>query len=748
LLAGVDEEEDYDNPIDNPEGILRDLRPIAPGTTAGHALDALDGNYFKGNEIEFLARLKDIVVINDEAHHIHEVKVAGEVMEVEWQKSLNEIAARKGDRFIQIDFSATPYNVTGSGQKRTKHYFPHIIVDFDLKTAIHKGLVKTIVLDKRKEIASQELTELDFKAEREGNTVVGLSEGQKVMLRAGLQKLKILEKQFVEFTKDKSGMSNKHPKMLVICEDTKVSPYVVEYLRDYEGLDEGDILQVDSDKKGDIPKSEWDDLKRRLFNIDSFEKPKVIVSVLMLREGFDVSNICVIVPLRSSEAPILLEQIIGRGLRLMWREPDYNDIKNENRVRLLQKKQEPSNYLDILSIIEHPKFIEFYDELIKEGLVSEAGEINDDKESVIGDLINVRLKEDYKDYDLYFPIIVQESEEIIVHKKLTADSMLPYDIFPLHVLKKLASQKDDTFYSEEVTVKTRFGNYEVSADVFNSKSYNEYISKIIAAISTSIERVGHRKNKRFPFMQINNAELAAVIDKYIKTRLFKQVFNPFEDNNWRILLLTKSGIVEHIIKEISKAIYELQNNVEVTDAVVLKKFFSEIDSMKMRENYSVEVSKSIFERLPYPSNKGGFEKDFMLFCDTDSEVDAFIKIKENLHTFAYMNYVRKDGMIASYYPDFIVKLKDEIYLVETKADRDLDNQNVLNKEKATLDWLKRINKLKPEDRMNCKWNYVLLGDTAFYAQKNNGASVRDILHLQRLTRYKVEGDLFSYFEDI
>ena len=53
--------------------------------------------------------------------------------------------------------------------------------------------------------------------------------------------------------------------------------------------------------------------------------PKVIVSVLMLREGFDVNNICVIVPLRSSQAQILLEQTIGRGLRLMWRGDEQID---------------------------------------------------------------------------------------------------------------------------------------------------------------------------------------------------------------------------------------------------------------------------------------------------------------------------------------------------------------------------------------------------------------------------------------
>ena len=60
--------------------------------------------------------------------------------------------------------------------------------------------------------------------------------------------------------------------------------------------------------------------------MDRHEKPRVIVSVLMLREGFDVNNICVIVPLRSSQAQILLEQTIGRGLRLMWRDAEYNDL--------------------------------------------------------------------------------------------------------------------------------------------------------------------------------------------------------------------------------------------------------------------------------------------------------------------------------------------------------------------------------------------------------------------------------------
>ncbi|WP_207554499.1 hypothetical protein, partial [Mycobacteroides abscessus] len=150
---------------------------------------------------------------------------------------MSEIASTKGRRFTQIDFSATPYNEVGAGKSKGKAYFPHIVVDFDLNAAMRAGLVKSLALDKRKEIAA---LPLDFKAERdEQKRVTGLSNGQRVMLQAGLKKLQILEEQFAPVD------PAKHPKLLVICEDTNVSPHVVEYLQS-TGLSDDDILRVDS----------------------------------------------------------------------------------------------------------------------------------------------------------------------------------------------------------------------------------------------------------------------------------------------------------------------------------------------------------------------------------------------------------------------------------------------------------------------------------------------------------------------
>lgn len=737
----MEQEEDNteeESPLDNPSSAVRDVFPIRPGTSGGNTLDSLDAQYLSGREIDYLAGLPDLVVMNDEAHHIHENKSYGEVKEVEWQKSLNKIAAHKGTKFIQVDFSATPYDVTGSGQNRIKHYFPHIIVDFDLKTAIRAGLVKTIAIDKRKELVEQHL---EYNAIRENGVVVGLSDGQKMMLRAGLHKLQILEKHFTEFSTDPSGVSNKHPKMLVMAEDTTVTPFVEEFLKG-EGLGDEDVIRIDSNRKGEVSEAEWLEIKQRLFNIDKHDRPKVIVSVLMLREGFDVNNICVIVPLRSSSAPILLEQTIGRGLRLMWREPEFEDVKTESRHRLLVEKREPKTYLDLLTIIEHPAFIQFYDDLLAEGLIGELDQDPTKGRDVLGDIIKVGLKENFQIYDLYWPSILKDAEDELVEVEVDSEKLAPFTAFPLENLKKFFARDGEKFISEEMTVKTRFGEYVVDAALFKSQSYNEYLQKIVHVVVNRMVRISQRKNKVFPAMQINNVAIVATIDRFIRTRLFGEPFDPFADNNWKILLLKNGIVTDHIVKEIGKVIFEMQQAVKPTEAKVGKRHFSEITELRMRENFSLPIAKTIYERLPYPSNKGGFEKDFMEYADTDGDVESILKVNEYYHAFAAIFYIRTEGLTSSYASDFLVKTKNKLYVIETKAEKDLNEQNVRQKQLATLDWVRRINALDPEERMDREWAYVLLGENHFYRLKENNASIEEICDLVVMKKGTAEGKLF------
>lgn len=461
----------------------------------------------------------------------------------------------------------------------------------------------------------------------------------------------------------------------------------------------------------------------------------------MLREGFDVNNICVIVPLRSSSSYILLEQTIGRGLRLMWREPEYEDSKRENREKLLIKKEEPNNYMDILSIIEHPAFIEFYDRVL-EGAIGKVKELPK-KERVVGDIISIGLKPNYQDYDMFWPIIIHDKEEELAPTELSLENLEKFPI-SLEELKPLIKQKGDVFKSEELTVKTKFGEYNVTADIFTAKSYNVFIQKIVNAVSEVPVKVSKNKIKPFPLMQINSFMIAKLTDEYIKHKLFEIDFNPLEDNNWRILLLTEARIIQHIVKNVAKSIYDLQNSLKINEAKIVKIYFSEIPEIKIRETYVLEVAKTIYPKIAFPTNKGGFEKAFIEFVDSDSKVKSFIKINEHIHDFSNVIYIRDDGLLAHYYPDFMVKIGDKIYLVETKAERDLNNQNVKSKRLATIDWTDKINELKPEDRMDCTWSYVLLGETTFYSMSDKGATTEEILEYAKLTKAKVKGTLGDY----
>ena len=734
LLAEDEEEDEPDSALDRPDIAVKELLPITPGTSQGHSLEELDNQYMRGQELDYLSSLQDLVVFNDEAHHLGEMKKSDQVVEKKWQEALDKIAEIKKDHFMQVDFSATPYIVTGSGQSRVQNHFPHIVSNFELVDAIKEGLVKTVAIDKRKEFGAIPLEDLEFKAEREGKQVASLSDGQKLMLRAGMQKLNILEEEFTNLD------STKYPKMLVVCEDTKVVPLVVTFLQQ-EGYSEDEVMEIHSTRKGDVSEAEWKVIEQRLFDIDRHKKPKVIVSVLMLREGFDVNNICVIVPLRSASSYVLLEQLIGRGLRLMWRGPDYDDIRAENREKLLVKKEEPDSYIDILSVVEHPNFIEYYERVLA-GMVGKVSE-EPTKTRVVGDLIKVGLKLNYKDYDLFWIIILQDKEEELAVPDLSIDKLEPFQM-KLEDLRSLVGRKGDTFYSEELTVKTTFGEYTVTADIFTAKSYNSFIQKVVNAVSVIHVNARGRKSRDFPVMQVNSALIAKLTDDYIRHKLFRQEFDPLVDNNWRVLLVAQQNLIKHIVSNIAQAVYDSMKNLKVNEAKIVKKYFSEVPEIRIRETFALKAAKNIYEKIAYPSHAGGFEKDFIEFIDSDSKVKAFVKINEYYNDFANIIYVRDDGLLAHYYPDFMIRACDHIYLVETKSERDMSNQNVKNKRIAAIDWVDKINELPPEERMNCDWSYVLLSQNTFEMMKKQGANTCEILEYTKLTKAKVRGTLGDY----
>jgi type III restriction enzyme len=713
----------WDAPAARPAAdvIARHVLPLVPGRATGNALDMLDRRWSRGNVLAFLAALPDLMVFNDEAHHIHEVKSAGETSEVEWQKSLMRIAANKGRRFAQVDFSATPYNDVGGGRKKRKVYFPHIVVDFDLKAAMRLGLVKALVLDKRKEIGA---LPLEFKAERDEAGNPRLSEGQRIMLRAGLSKLRKLETDFARID------PQRHPKMLVVCEDTTVTPLVAEFLQD-EGLHVDDVLTVDSGRKAELGEKEWAPLRQRLFDVDRHAQPRVIVSVLMLREGFDVSNICVIVPLRSSQAQILLEQTIGRGLRLMWRDPEFADIKRENRERI-NAGEEPGSLIDILSIVEHPAFQSFYDELVNEGLVGSTGD--DEGPTGTGDLVAVELREGYEAYDFALPFILREADESLDHAPIDIHSLPAFSGMSREQLSGLLG-KGDTFTSQDLQSSTLFGDYRVEGAVMNVSGYNEFLSRLTRRVGQSLHQPLPKGNRiaehiATPYLQVNTVALATALDEYVRERLFGEAFEPFANENWRLLLL--QPIVDHVVKVFGLALVSAEERATIGDTEVRHRWLSEVPRLMMRETTSMEVGKCIYARQGWPARSGGLERAFIEWAHADSTIEAFCKVSENRHEFARMRYVKDDGLPAFYFPDFMVRTADAIYMVETKSQQQTTHPNVQRKLKAAATWCRRINELPPYDRTGREWHYALVGESLFDDWRRKGARLAELLAFARI----------------
>lgn len=703
-------------PLENVASIVQGILPLYPSTA--NDLEKLDRAIKAGEEREYLSTLENLCIINDEAHHIYD-----DDKDLKWEgiiKYISQAIVKNGGRFMQCDFSATPYIDKKLKKQNVKIHFLHIIVDFDLKTAIHSALVKNISLTQRNILSSIE--SLDFRARRDSEgKILGLSQGQEVMIDAGLKQLELLEKEFIKLD------SSKYPKMLIMCEQQEVVEFVEQYL-ETKGLGGESVLSIHSGKKNEIGEQEYLRIKSRLFAMDKHKEPKVVISVLMLREGFDVGNICVIVPLRASESAKLIEQTIGRGLRLMWRDNAGALMRLEN-LKALQNGQKPANYIDHLVIVEHPSFQRFYDEMIKNHLVF----VDTDEQgggSVTGDMLYVGLKPDYEAYDMAWHRVVSSHTQTRLNERLEALLQKPlahFSAFSLDGLKKIAGTKE-RFILENFTTQTQFGGFEISAELFNAGAYSEFLRVLCESIAGKLERSGGNvSGGKGLSVRLQGVEhlLIKRIDRYIRYELFKESFNPL-DSSWRVLCLKDVG--EHIIKVFLELLQELESTQESIEMALESRYFSEVEGFRHREQFCLDGIKSIYTHTPFPSNKGGLERVFIEWIQKQGDIVRFVKILESKHSFAYIPYIRADGVLGRYFVDFMAEGEREVYIIETKSQKDLRAEDVVRKKRAAISYVEQVNAALAI-RGQKLWRYVLVGEGSLHSIIARGGGIDDLVSL-------------------
>ena len=266
--------------------------------------------------------------------------------------------------------------------------------------------------------------------------------------------------------------------------------------------------------------------------------------------------------------------------------------------------------------------------------------------------------------------------------------------------------------------------------------YNDYLARMVTRISTSLTTPITKSSKvfanqsKFPYLQINKSQLAEWIDSYIRIRLFEKQIDPLEDENWRVLLL--DPIANHINSVWARQLLAFDEQDTIAEPELMHRKLSEISQISMRQTFSIPVNKCIYERLRYPSRNGEFEKQFIETADRDAEVERFCKIDEHKHSFLRLRYINSEGATSFYHPDFLVKIGDTIFLVETKATGQGDHPNVKRKSRDALAWCEKINQLLPNDRMNALWSYVLIEQNKFGEWLSRGASLKEILELAKI----------------
>jgi len=269
--------------------------------------------YIGQSYFDYLAALPDLVLLMDESHRYR--ASAG-------VRAINELKPLLG-----LELTATPFVETTKGPLP----FKNVVVSYPLAQAMEDGFVKEPAV----------VTQRNFDAKNmppEEVERVKLQDGVR-MHEATKVELKTYARMHIE-----QGVKEVKPFMLVIARDTTHAGDLLAYLQSdgfFAGRYRSKVIQVDSSRSG----ADEEDMIRRLLAVESVDEPtEIVIHVNMLKEGWDVTNLYTIVPLRAANARTLVEQSIGRGLRLPY------------------GKRTGVDAVDRLSIIAHDRFQEIIDD--------------------------------------------------------------------------------------------------------------------------------------------------------------------------------------------------------------------------------------------------------------------------------------------------------------------------------------------------------------------------------------------------
>ena len=556
--------------------------------------------------LERAKSLNDLIVLNDEAHHVHDEELA-------WSKSVLSIhRAQPQGLSLWLDFSATPKDQNGM-------YFPWTVCDYPLAQAVEDRIVKAPLIVTKEDDSQQP-----------GDDPVGVTKynvGEKYgyWLRAAVQRWKEHYKVYKHL-----GI---RPVLFIMAEKSVYADAIGKYLRETSefGLEEAEILVIHTDTKGVITKKDLDMARAAARDIDRAEsKIKVIVSVMMLREGWDVRNVTVVLGLRpfTAKAEILPEQVIGRGLRLLAEvSPDRTQTLEVLGTR---------NLLNVLRT-----------QLEAEGVGVPSSKT-----------------------DPPLPVIITPTQERIAHDiaiPITKPS-LEHDIRKLSELKveELDAIYDPEEIAEPFLVHLRLDFATTETEVHRADIATRELPPCHELLASITKKVINRAKLPNRF-----AELYPTVRRFVATRCFGKPID-LDDEALRSHL-ARPELQERIANYLTGRFTDLTIERRAIEFDKADFKLSQTKPFSWRRNLPpLEATKTVFN---YVATYNDFERRFAEFLDSAKDVARFAALgtteQGKSGTQFRVDYLKPSGAIGFYHPDWLVVQKTSVaevnLIIETKG---------------------------------------------------------------------------------
>lgn len=615
--------------------------------------------YLGDSYFNYLSGLSDLVILMDESHHYR----ADRGMTV-----INEL-----NPILGLEFTATPQ--TQSGTKYTK--FKNVVYEYSLANAISDGFVKKPAIATRKDFDPTQYSQTDL---------------DRLKLLDGVRIHENTKAELAIYARDK-GAKEVKPFMLVVAVDTTHAAQLKEVIQQddfFNGYYKDKVMDIHSNQTGS-EKDENIELLLSLENPDN--RIEIVIHVNMLKEGWDVTNLYTIVPLRTSASRTLTEQTIGRGLRL-----PYGTHTGDDSV-------------DTLTIVQHDKFQDIVDEANK-------------PDSIIR-LKNIIVIDDEEEGNFRKEIITpQSSLKAYIEKRKEEIEHLSG---PKKEKEILNIKRDEFILPFLNTVAPKAANFTKEA-VTNTES----IESFKKAYKTQLESEGHL----FAEDEVNEAAVryVAIAEKFIDSvipipRLVIQpsgvtrlVFNDFDldtskmkyqpgseeiitrelqSGSQRILTAgtvnyREKYIENHIISilidkqeiwydEHKDLLYKLAHQAVQHFQSYLAR---DRDVLNVILNFKIPIAEQIYQQMMvnYEIVHDGFEKPVMTVRPCSEIKDPSISKNMGERIYDYKENIEPVSQIRNKVFGGFTKALHNIYKFDSKTEKDF--ASILEQDKDCLKWLR------------------------------------------------------------